>query len=227
MSAFSDIRRVAVVAPHADDEVLGCGGTIARLVAEGARVDVITMTRGYPPDFTDALAETVAGESREAHRLLGVHESHFLGLPAARLDQVPHSEVNAALSQCLDGISPDTLFVPFVGDIHLDHRIAFTAALVWARPRGLDAPRRIWAYETLSETNWWAPGITPAFVPNCFIDIGDHLDAKVRAFGAFRSQVKAFPDERSFETIRAQAIVRGSTVHRRAAEAFMVIREIL
>jgi LmbE family N-acetylglucosaminyl deacetylase len=226
MSALASIKRAAVIAPHADDEVLGCGGTIARLSAQGSKVDVVTVTKGQPPNFSTELAETVAAEGRRAHHRLGVNQSHFLDLPAAALDQVPHSAVNAAVGKILNDIAPDTLFVPFIGDIHLDHQVVFNAALVWARPRSEAAPCRVWAYETLSETNWWAPGITPPFVPNCFIDISSYLDAKVAAFECFRSQVKQFPDERSPEAIRALARTRGASVFREAAEAFMLVRQV-
>lgn len=221
------IRRAAIVAPHPDDEVLGCGGTIARLAAAGVRVDVIVMTRGAAPLFDAAQVEQVRAEAIAAHALLGVADTHFLDLPAAELDRLPAIDVNRALGDALDRIAPDALFVPFVGDIHRDHQIGFAAAMVWARPRSDAAPRAVLAYETLSETNWLAPGVTPGFMPNVYIDIADHLDAKIAAFGCFASQVKAFPDERSFEAIRALAALRGATVHRHAAEGFMAVRTIL
>lgn len=227
MSALSSIRRAAVIAPHPDDEVLGCGGTIARLVAEGCKVDVITVTKGRPPMFPAEVMEVVFAEARQSHGHLGINQSHFLDFPAAGLDQVAHSEINAGLGRVLDAIAPDTIFVPFIGDIHLDHQIVFTSALVWARPRNAAAPCRVWAYETLSETNWWAPGITPPFVPNCFVDISGFLDKKIEAFQFFKSQVKSFPDERSPEALRALATSRGASIFREAAEAFMVVREIL
>jgi LmbE family N-acetylglucosaminyl deacetylase len=224
MIDLQNVRTAAVVAPHPDDEVLGCGGTIARLVAAGVNVQVVVLTRGKAPRFDEAWVETIRAETQKAHGLLGVAHTHFLDLPAAELDQMAQADVNAVLSSCLDEIAPDLLFVPFVGDIHVDHQIAFGAAMVWARPRSHSAPAAILAYETLSETNWLAPGITPAFTPNCYFDIESHIDRKVAAFECFESQVKPFPDERSAETIRAQAKMRGSTVHKNGAEAFMVVR---
>jgi N-acetylglucosamine malate deacetylase 1 len=104
--------------------------------------------------------------------------------------------------------------------------LVFQAALVAARPRHDHAPLRVYAYETLSETNWYAPGVTPTFAPNVYVDVDTTIETKIAAFACFASQVKSFPDERSFEAIRALAAVRGATVHRRAAEAFMLIRQI-
>ena len=220
------VRTALVIAPHPDDEVLGAGGTIAKLAAQGAEVHVAIVTRGEPPRFSAEFVENVRQECASAHRLLGVTRTHFLDFPAAELDRVPHAELNQRIGSLVSEIAPDTLFVPFVGDIHLDHQLVFTSALVASRPRHGNVPVRILAYETLSETNWWAPGITPPFVPNIFIDIADTLGAKLDAFAEFKSQVKAAPDERSPEVIRALALVRGAAVYRTAAEAFMLVRQV-
>jgi len=222
----SRIRRALVLAPHPDDEVLGCGGTMARIVAEGGAVEVAIVTRGRPPRFDDAQAAQVRAEAERAHRQLGVTQTHFLDLPAAELDRMAQADLNHAIASVVARAEPDTLFIPFVGDLHIDHRLVFEAALVAARPRGSRYPRRILAYETVSETNWSAPGLAPAFHPNVFIDITDHLEAKLAAFACFESQCQPAPDERSLETLRALATVRGSTVTRAAAEAFVLIREV-
>ena len=220
------VRTAMVIAPHPDDEVLGVGGTIARLSAQGSQVHVVILTRGTSPRFTQELIDTVGRESAEAHRILGVAQTHFCGFPAAELDQVPHADLNRRLGTLVQEVSPDTLFVPFIGDIHLDHQIAFTSAMVAARPLNANAPRRILAYETLSETNWFAPGITPTFAPTVYHDISATLQTKLEAFAAYGSQVKAFPHERSAEGIRALAQLRGATVCREAAEAFMLVRQV-
>lgn len=226
MDGLAHLGRVLVIAPHPDDEVLGCGGTMARLADNGQEVHVGIVTRGYEPAFSNALVEQVRGELAEAHAILGVTQCHFLDLPAAALDTLPGAELNAAIVGLVRRVAPDTLFIPFFGDIHRDHQLVFNAALVASRPRERDVPRRIYAYETLSETNWAAPGVTEAFVPNVFLDVSDTIHRKLEAFATFGSQVKAFPDERSLETLKALATVRGSTVYRNSAEAFMLIREI-
>lgn len=220
------IGRALVLAPHPDDEVLGCGGTMARIVASGGTVEVAVVTQGQAPRFDAAQVAIVRAETERAHALLGIARTHFLGLPAAELDRMAHADLNHAIAQVVAKVRPDTLFVPFVGDLHLDHRLVFDAAMVAARPRGADYPRRILAYETVSETNWSAPGLAPAFQPNVFVDVSDHIDAKIAAFACFASQCRPFPDERSIETLRALAAVRGSTVTVPAAEAFMLVREV-
>ncbi|WP_030539091.1 PIG-L deacetylase family protein [Sphingobium sp. DC-2] len=226
MSMIDTIQRAMVIAPHPDDEVLGCGGTIARLAALGRHVDVVIATRGHAPRFDTAQVEQVQAEARSAHALLGVARTHFLDFPAAELDRVPRAELNAGIAALVAQCRPDALFLPFMGDLHFDHHLVFDAAMVAARPLGAHYPTRILAYETVSETNWAAPYLAPSFQPNIFVDISGHIARKIEAFGCFASQVRPFPNERSVETLRALAQVRGSCVSREAAEAFILIREV-
>lgn len=223
---LNHLGKTLIIAPHPDDEVLGCGGTMARLADSGQEVHVAIVTKGYEPAFSSESVEQVRAELVEAHKILGVTQCHFLDLPAAALDTLAGAELNAAIGGLVSKVAPQTLFLPFLGDIHRDHQLIFTAGLVAARPRGPDVPRRIYAYETLSETNWAAPGVTEMFAPNVFIDVSETIQRKLRAFGCFESQVKPFPDERSLKTIEALSMVRGSTVYLPSAEAFMLLREI-
>lgn len=224
--ALDHYGRVLVIAPHPDDEILGCGGTMARMVDEGMDVHVGIVTRGAPPAYSAESVARVQDEAKRAHQYLGISGTHWLDFPAAALGEVPASELNAGVGGLIRDVRPDTLFVPFLGDVHQDHQLAFLAAMVGARPRDAYAPSRILAYETLSETNWYAPPTTPAFVPNVFIDIRVTLERKLAAFSLFESQVKAFPDERSLITIESLARLRGSMVFLHAAEAFVTIRTI-
>jgi len=219
--------RVLVIAPHPDDEVLGCGGTMARLAEAGCNVEVAIVTEGKPPRYEREGVEKVRAEAAAAHALLGIRATHYLDFPAAELDGVRHADLNARIGALVDASAPDTMFLPFVGDIHLDHQLVFRSAMVAARPRRPNYPRTILAYETLSETNWSAPYLEPAFAPNFYVDISSTLDRKLAAFAAFESQCCVFPNERSPEAIRALAALRGATVHRHAAEAFVLVREVI
>lgn len=220
------IGRALVLAPHHDDEILGCGGVMARLAEMGAEVHVAIVTSGQPPRFSIESIRQVRAEAEAAHAALGISATHYLDLPAAELDSVPHAALNAAIGDLVARLDPDTLFIPFVGDVHLDHQLVFASAMVAARPRPGHYPARILAYETLSETNWNAPMLTPAFVPNIFVDISDQLDRKLQAFGLYASQLQPPPHERSLAALKALATLRGATAHRSAAEAFVLIREV-
>lgn len=219
--------KTLVIAPHPDDEVLGAGGTIARLAAEGHEVYIAVITEGKPPAYSAEAMSQLKAEAHEAHRLLGVRQTFWLDFPAAALSETAHSLLNAGLFDLVQSLSPDTLLLPFIGDMHMDHQLIFTSSLVAARPHQPNFPKLIMAYETLSETNWNAPYLTPAFAPNVFIDISDHIAAKIEAMRVFRSQLRSAPHERSLETLRALATLRGATVLKTAAEAFVLVRHII
>jgi LmbE family N-acetylglucosaminyl deacetylase len=226
MSVLDRIRRALVIAPHHDDEVLGCAGTIARLAAAGAVVQVAIATRGAPPRFDPKLAATVRAEALSAHELLGVARTHFLEFPAAELDRIPQADLNEALAGVVCEAAPDTVFIPFAGDLHRDHQLVFAAALVACRPGPRRFPARLLAYETLSETNWNGPYVTPGFAPNVFVDVSATLERKLEAMRLYRSQLRDPPSERSLEALRSLAILRGGAAHLFAAEAFVLLREV-
>jgi LmbE family N-acetylglucosaminyl deacetylase len=216
-----------VIAPHPDDEVLGAGGTIARLVDAGREVHVVVVTRAKPPKFEDAQTEITRAEARRSHEFLGVTKTHWLDFTAAELSEQPHSDLNAALGTLVRDLGADLILAPHPGDIHMDHQLTFLSSLVASRPHQDDYPATIAAYETLSETNWNAPYLTPPFIPNVFVDISDTLERKLKAFAMFESQAKLPPHERSVESIRALATLRGATVHRHAAEGFVLVRTVV
>ena len=215
-----------VVAPHPDDEVLGPGGTVARWVHEGAVVTVVIVTMAGPPVFTEDDLRIGRAEAAAAHAVLGVAETLFLPLPAAGVDTVPHREVNRLLGEVFAHAQPEVVLLPFVGDLHRDHQEIFLSGMVCARPGRPGAPGAVYAYETLSETNWNAPFLTPGFLPNVFVDISDHLETKLAAMSCYSTQLRPPPHERSLEAIRALATLRGAAVGFRAAEAFVLIRQM-
>jgi N-acetylglucosamine malate deacetylase 1 len=227
MSYFADqAGPTLVIAPHPDDEVLGCGGTIALLADQGVDVQVAVVTQGQAPRFAPSQVATVRAEAEAAHALLGVCRSHWLDFPAAGLDQVSHTALNDALAGVIAEVAPETIFLPFAGDIHLDHKLIFQSAMVAMRPRAPLYPRRVLAYETVSETNWSTPSLSPPFHPNVTVDISATLNRKLAAFACYVSQQSTFPNERSAQALEALAAVRGATVHRVAGEAFLLIREV-
>lgn len=224
MGLLDDRGPVLVVAPHPDDEVLGAGGTMARLADRGAELHVAIVTTGQAPHFPDDQARIVRAEAEAAHAALGVMQTHWLGAPAAALDRHGHAALNRLVGDLIRLVDPHTVFAPHPGDIHLDHQLSFLSTLVAARPHQARYPARILTYETLSETNWNAPYLTPAFLPNVFVDISATLDRKLAAFALFASQLRPAPHERSVAALRALATLRGATVHRAAAEGFVAIR---
>lgn len=225
------MKNVVVVAPHADDETLGVGGTVARHVDRGDKVTVVVMTGpggGEHPIFPPETWEVVREEAREACEVLGA-ELVFRELPAVLIPDLPVWQVNREADSVLKELEPDVLYLPFPLDLHLDHRILFQAFTVASRPhtpRG-QAVREIYAYETQSETHWNPSYLEAGFLPNVYVDITPYLGAKLKAMACYESQLQDFPHARSLEGLKALARFRGSQVSVEAAEAFVLIRQLL
>ena len=218
--------RILVVAPHMDDEVLGCGGIMAKYAKEGHEVYVAVVTNGQPPLFTREEDDIDKTNCLEAHKLLGVKKTFFLDLPAAMLDTVSRYKLNGAIGKIVNEIKPDELYIPHRGDMHFEHKLVNEACMVAARPRNNEAVKRVYAYETLSETEWDIPGADNYFMPTVFEDISDYRDFKIEAMEQYSEQIVEYPSPRSAEGIGALAMHRDSTVNRKYAESFMSIREI-
>jgi LmbE family N-acetylglucosaminyl deacetylase len=221
------MNRILVVATHPDDEVLGCGGVIARHASAGDEVHVVVATKGVPPMFSAELVQQTREELARAHQILGVKGITFLDFPAAHLDTIPGSRIAEAFRAVFCDVKPHVVYVPHQGDLHTDHKCTYWASLVAARPHMGHTPSRLLCYETLSETEWGAPSPADAFVPNVFVDISEHLDTKRRAMACYRTQLNDYPHPRSLKAIEALAALRGATVCVPAAEAFMLLREVL
>ena len=219
-------RLILVIAPHADDEVLGCGGVIAKHARSGDAVHVLVATKGDPEMFPAPLLERIRAELAEAHAVLGIAGVTFLDFPAPKLDMVPIHLLADQIAAQIVRLQPDTVFMPHRGDVHSDHRACYWGTLVACRPQPDRKTARLLCYETLSETEWGAPEGSEVFIPNVFIDISCSLDEKLQAMRCYRSQLKPAPHSRSLQGIEALARVRGAAAGLNAAEAFMLIREI-
>lgn len=221
------LGRTLVIAPHPDDEILGAGGTISRLAAQGQEVFVAVVTTGKLPLFSAEATKRVQTEAARAHALLGVKQTFWLDQPAAELTEVRNADLNDAIAKVVKQVDPLSVLSPFIGDMHVDHQLVFRSIMVACRPYQEHYVRTVLAYETLSETNWNAPYVTAPFVPNVFIDISEHLERKISAMQEFKSQLRLEPHERSVESLRALAKLRGATIHRNAAEAFVLVRHVV
>jgi len=223
------VNRVVVVAPHPDDEIIGCGATIAKHIENGDEVTIIVATNasvGAPELFSDVSAKNTREEAISAHRFLGVKETIFFEFPAPALNAFPEFKISLEIGKIFKKINPTHLYLPHPGDIHQDHKAIYRASLVAARPQGNDKITNIYCYETLSETEW-TPMQEKAFIPNHFVDVTKVFSKKLEAMKFFDSQLKKFPHSRSIEGFEALAMYRGATVGVEKAEAFVVERQIL
>ncbi|GAH49951.1 unnamed protein product [marine sediment metagenome] len=215
---------VLVIAPHPDDEVLGCGGTIRKYVKLGNDVYVCVVTEAYTPDWSKDYINNRRKEIEKCKQILGVKKYFFLNFPTVKIDTFPQKDLNAKISLVINEVNPDMLFIPHKGDLNMDHRLIFEASLVASRPINHKI-KRILSYETVSETEW-GQAIEP-FIPNVYVDISETINLKKDAMKAYKSELKQYPHPRSLEIIEALAKKRGSEVGLNFAESFVMIREIM
>lgn len=224
------MSKVLIIAPHADDEVLGCGATMAKACAKGDDVFVLICTNanvGAPELFCVDLIKQIRSEALYAHKLLGVKKTFFLELPAPVLDQYPRYKMSNEISAIIKKIGADTVYIPHRGDCHKDHTIIHECAMVACRPLANCSVKHVYAYETLSETEWGEPIAADFFVPVKYnIFTNEEFQKKLDAMSCFNSQLYPFPASRSLEAIEAVAKYRGCTVSAERAEAFEVLRDI-
>lgn len=224
------MKNILIIAPHADDEVLGCGATIAKEVENGSHVYVLICTNahvGAPELFSEEIIKQVRNEAYTAHKLLGVKETIFLDFPAPALDQYPRFKMSNEISAIIRKLDVDTVYIPHRGDCHKDHAIVHECAMVACRPLANCSVKHVYAYETLSETEWGEPIAADFFIPlkyNTFT-VGE-FQKKLEAMTFFKSQLYTFPASRSLEAIEALAKYRGCTISAERAEAFEVLRDI-
>ena len=220
-------KTVLIVAAHADDEALGCGGTIARHVAEGDTVHAVFMADGVssrPNSAADALERRMSA-AKQAHEILGLQRVAYLGLPDNRMDSLPLLDVVQALESVIQAITPQVIYTHHHGDLNIDHRITHQAVMTACRPLPGSPVREIYAFEVLSSTEWATPQQEP-FVPNVFVDISDFLDTKHKALQAYQLEMRFAPHSRSIEHAEYLARHRGHSICVAAAEAFVAIRLI-
>lgn len=220
---------ILVFAPHPDDEILGCGGTMAKHIANGDDVYVCVVTTGKKPFFDDSVLTIVKKtreEQKKAHELIGIKKAIFLDYPAAAIEFVSRIQLNNSIREVIFQVNPEIVYVSHYGDMQKDHELVFESVMVAVRPRGDTTVKKVYSYETLSETEWNAPYSHKAFIPQRYVDISSFIDLKIKALSFFEAQLSPFPAARSLEAAASLAKYRGSTIHSLAAEAFMVIREI-
>src|SRR3990172_107585 len=143
--------KVLVIAPHPDDEVLGCGGTIEKHTKEGDEVYLCIVTKAYTPDWSEEFIKNRPKEIQKANDVLGIKKTFFLDLPTAKLDTIAQKQLNELIHKCINEVRPEIMYIPYEHDLHRDHRLVFEAFTVALRPMSNPSVRKILSYETLSE----------------------------------------------------------------------------
>lgn len=215
-----------VIAPHPDDETLGCGGTLLRAQSEGELIYWLIVT-GISEElgFTPERVKARDAEIDAVSKAYGFAETIKLNLPVTRLDALPLADIVSLIGSAVAKIEPTDIYLPHRRDAHSDHAVVFDAAISVSKWFRYFSVERVMVYETQSETDFDLSHDAHGFRPNVFVDISSTIDQKVRIAGHYQSEFGSHPFPRSFEGIRALAMLRGAAAGFEAAEAFMLLRQ--
>jgi len=216
-------KKVLVVVAHPDDEVLGCGATIAKHIKKGDEVQVVFIADGFSSRHD--------GENRnfsaiEASKSLGCNHPIFLNFPDNRLDTIPLLDIVQKLESIVFDYLPNIVYTHHLGDLNIDHQVTNRATMTACRPHQDSCIEEIYACEILSATHWNSHSDHNAFNPNYFVEVSDYMDLKNDALQCYSGEMRDFPNARSFQTVKNLASLRGSIVGVGNAEAFLIIRKI-
>jgi LmbE family N-acetylglucosaminyl deacetylase len=223
---------ILIVAAHPDDEILGCGGTMARLANEGAEVRIAILAEGMTSRYqqrdqaNQKELSHLHGNAQQAADSVRAKELVLCKLPDNRLDTVPLLEVVKLVEDLIEKFNPAVIYTHHSGDLNVDHGVVNRAVLTATRPVPGQRVRDIYAFEVPSSTEWAFQRLEPTFRPNVFVDITATLDTKVSALACYDTETRKFPHPRSPEAIRAIAMRWGSVAGFQAAEAFELIRSL-
>lgn len=224
-------KTVLVVAAHPDDEVLGCGATMAAHAAAGDTVHLLILAEGVTSrrDSRDTTAdagrlEDLAAAAREANHVLGVSSVTLLKLPDNRLDTLPLVDLVKIVEQQIAQLVPDTVYTHHWGDLNADHRLVHQAVLTACRPLPGHPVKRLLYFEVPSSTEWQAPAPGLSFMPNWYLDVSATMPLKLQALERYRSEMHDWPHPRSCRAVEHLARWRGASVGVEAAEAFVLGR---
>lgn len=224
-------QSILILAAHPDDEVLGCGGTIARLADEGASVHVAFLADGVFSRAGEKQAQQLELAARRAAAqkacdILGVKSVSFDDFPDNRMDTIPLLDITQAVGILINEHQPNMVFTHHAGDVNIDHRRLHEAVVTACRPQRGHPIKTLLCFEVPSSTEWQLPGSAPAFTPNWFIDISATLVRKLAALEAYADELRTWPHPRSLQGVEHLSHWRGATVGVDAAEAFILGRQL-
>ena len=224
------MKKILIIAAHHDDEILGCSGTVNKLVRKGNEAYTLILGEGpfsryNKEDKTKAENDymNIEKQAIKANSLIGVKEVFFCKFPDNRFDSVNLLDIIKAIEEIKQKIKPDIIFTHYEKDLNIDHQITYKAVITASRPIINESVKEIYSFSVLSSTEWNFPLI---FSPDVFFDITETLDYKVKAFEEYKSELREFPHPRSIEGIKTNAQYWGMTVGLRFAEAFKSVRVI-
>ena len=225
------MKRVLVIAAHPDDEVLGVGGTVAKLSAQGVECHLLIITDGSSAQYRDSdhLQEIIDAkkiETKNCADILGFKSIHYGELQDMRLDKTPHIVINQVIEKVIDEVQPYTVFTHFYGDVNRDHQEVYKSTLVAVRPVMGQMVKELYCYRVPSSTEWTPNKADTMFMPNYFVDIAHYSDLKYKAFSCYSTELREYPHPRSVQYLIETDKAAGLKVGLYAAEEFVLMRKI-
>jgi LmbE family N-acetylglucosaminyl deacetylase len=224
------MKTILVVAAHPDDEVLGCGGTIARLTSEGNNVYTLILGEGVTSrdkrrDRTKRENEIgeLRKEAENANKIIGAKKVYFQDFPDNRFDTAPLLDIIKTIEKINEDIKPSIVFTHHYGDLNIDHQITFKAVMTAIRPTKDESVKELYSFETPSSTEWNVLSST-YFMPDYFVNIGKFLEIKIKALKEYETELRDFPHPRSLKAVELYAKQWGVKMGFEATEAFKTIR---
>jgi LmbE family N-acetylglucosaminyl deacetylase len=217
---------ILVVAAHSDDEVFGCGGTIAKHIASGDKVHVVFMTNGVGSrntSFKEAQERRKA--SQDVANILGISSTQQFEFPDNKMDTIALLDVVQLIEKVIDKLQPEIIYTHHIGDLNIDHQVTHKAVMTACRPQPGFCVKEIYAFEVLSSTEWQTPNYLP-FIPNTFVDITEYIEVKRKVLEAYNEEMLEPPHSRSIDNAIRLNVLRGNSVGVDHAEAFILIRSL-
>ena len=218
------MNKILVVVAHPDDEVLGCGATIAKHTKNGDKVQVVFVADG------SSSRESQEGERNlpaiEVMGILGCEQPIFLDFLDNQLDTISLLEVVKEIEKIINDFQPNIVYTHHFGDLNIDHQITHKSVITACRPQPNFCVKEIYSFETLSATHWQSSSMAGAFNPNYFVDVSGFIKQKIKALQCYDNEMRDHPHARSYETVKSLSNFRGSAVGVHDAEAFIVERLI-
>ena len=223
-------KKILIVAAHPDDEVLGCFGTVARLIQEGYEAYTLILGEGKTSRDEERQVENkkdeiavLNDEIQNANSAIGIKKVFVESFPDNRFDSVDLLDIIKVVSKVKDEVKPDIIFTHYEHDLNIDHQITYKAVVTATRPMQDECVKEIYSFEILSSTEWNYP---ISFSPDTYYDIDDTLDLKIKAMKEYTSELCEYPHPRSLEGIDLNARYQGMRVGKKAVEAFKCVRII-
>ena len=223
-------KKILIVASHPDDEVLGCFGTVARLIKEGYDAYTLILGEGKTSRDEQRIVKNkkdeivvLNTEIQKANDAIDIKKVFIESFPDNRFDSVDLIDIVKVVSKVKEVVEPDIIFTHFENDLNIDHHITYQAVLTATRPMEDECVKEIYSFEILSSTEWNYP---LSFSPDTYFDISDTIDLKIKAMEEYTSELCEYPHPRSLEGIKLNAKYQGMRVGKQYVEAFKSVRVI-